>query len=475
MKSNIKQAVVISFLLLLIVNSFGVSVNAKKEKKPKSLAEAAGLSKIPKIKSESGIIIDADSGAVLLAKKENKKQYPASITKVMTVLLALEHGNPEDVMTCSRKAVMSIERGSSHIGIKPDEKLVLKDALRGILLMSANEISNSVGEYVAGDMKSFAKMMTKRAKSLGCKNTHFMNASGLHDDKHYTTAYDMALILREAMQYDLFREIVMTRQAYIPKTNLTDEKRYLSNSNKLILKNSPYYYEKCTGGKTGFTQRAWHTLVNSADNGEMKLISAVLRSQGRPDKWTDTISWFDYCFENFYNIKLNSDAGDKEFKALKAIKIDGEPLIKEHSVLRYLKENASVTLPKGVDFSQVKLEAEVVEDNKSEERVIELTYTYNDFVVGKCSVVEDLSAEKAYHFNNENKAEAENVNVDTDKTKSVFNSVGFWLIVAAVILVVVAIVLWFTVIRKKGLLGDYFFKKTGKNKFSFDKSLFKRH
>lgn len=474
MKLNIKQAVVISFLLLLILNGLGLSVHAEKKKKPKSLAEAAGLSKIPKIKSESGIIIDAESGAVLLAKNEHKKQYPASITKVMTVLLALENGNPDDVMTCSRKAVMSIERGSSHIGIQPDEKLVLKDALHGILLMSANEISNSVGEYVAGDMKSFAKMMTKRAKSLGCKNTHFMNASGLHDDKHYTTAYDMALILREAMKHELFRKIVTTRQAYIPKTNLTDEKRYLSNSNKLILKNSPYYYEKCTGGKTGFTQKAWHTLVNSADNGEIKLISAVLRSQGRPDKWKDTISGFDYCFEHFYNVKLNSDAGDKEFKALRAIKVDDKPLIKEDSALSYLQENPSVTLPKGEDFSRVKLKAKVVED-RSNERLIAVTYTYNGCVVGKCRVLEKLSAKQASDLKDDSSTDTDGVTSEKGESKSVFNKIGFWIITASVVLIIAAIILWFTVIRKKGLFEDGFFNKNGKNKFSFDKSLFKRH
>lgn len=468
MKLNIKKAIVMSVLILLVFHYFTSTIYAKKSN---SLAKVAGLSGIPDIKSESGIIIDADSGAVLLAKNENKKQYPASVTKVMTVLLALEHGNPEDVMTCSRKAVMSIERGSSHIGMKPDEKLLLKDALHGILLMSANELSNSVGEYVAGDMESFAKMMTKRAKSLGCKNTHFMNANGLHDDKHYTTAYDMALVLREAMQHDLFREIVMTRQAHIPKTNLTDEKRYLSNSNKLILKNTPYYYEKCTGGKTGFTTKAWHTLVNSADNGEMKLISAVLRSQGRPDKWTDTISWFDYCFENFYNVKLDSDTGDKEFEALRKIKIEGKPFIKERSVLSYLKENASVTLPKEADFSELELEAKVV-DERNDKRLIHLIYTYDGCIAGTCDVIEDFSTDLAYQLKNNKLLEAKH-GVGISKTAHKGTGIGIWLIVA-VIGILAAGFVGVIIIRKKNLWEPYFFKKESKNKFSFDKSLFKR-
>lgn len=471
MRFHIKPVLLFSSILLMTGTLAFHVVSVAGPKKPRSLAAAMGLSDVPKIKSESGIIMDAESGAVLLAKNENKKQYPASITKVMTVLLALENKDPEDKILCSGKAVMAIEPGSSHIGIKPGEELIVKDALHGILMASANEISNCIGEYVAGDMKSFAKLMTKRAKELGCRNTSFKNASGLHDDEHYTTAYDMALIVREAMKHELFRKIVTTSQAYIPKTNITDVKRYLSNSNKLILKKTPYYYEKCTGGKTGFTKKAWHTLVNSADDGEMKLVSAVLRSQGRPDKWTDTISWFDYCYEHFHNIKLNSDKGDKEFEGLRKLEMDGEPLIKEGSILSYVQDNASVTLPKDAEFSDLVLKAEPVED-RGDKRLIRLTYTYKNFVVGTCNVQEDLSPVNSCHLKEEYEQDFRNKGIKGEFRTQEKGKLGGFLAVSLILLFGTGTMIF--ILRKKDFsIADLLKRK--KKKFSFDKSLFKRH
>lgn len=476
MKLNTKLAIALGCILFTIAGS-GLKASADSTEGARSLAEAAGLLDVPKIKSESGIVIDADSGAVLLTKNEHKKQYPASITKVMTVLLALEHADPDETMVCSKEAVLAIERGSSHIGIKPGEELVIRDALHGILMASANEISNCIGEYVAGDMKSFAKMMTKRAKELGCRNTNFKNASGLHHDDHYTTAYDMSLILREAMKHDLFREIVTTRQSYIPTTNITDVKRYLSNSNKLIIKNSPYYYENCTGGKTGFTQKAWHTLVNSADDGEMKLLSAVLRSQGRPDKWTDTVSWFDYCYEHFYNLKLNSSKGDKDFKGLRALTKDGEPLVKERSILKYIQDNASVTLPKGVQFSDLDLEAEVIK-TRGEQRLIRLTYRYEGVIAGQCEVEEDARPDAAYRLSERIKTQKANALNDFEAAAEAGSAGGHNLLlitasVVAVLIIAAAVFIW---IKRKSSFETRLFKRDQRgNKFSFDKSLFKRH
>lgn len=465
-------------MILLMILTVNLQVIAGTSKKPNSLAEAAELSDVPEILSESGIIIDSDSKAVLVAKNENKKEFPASITKVMTVLLVLENADSKEKLTCSREAVMAIEPGSSHIGMMPEEELLLEDALRGILMASANELSNCVGVHVAGDMESFAELMTKRAKELGCKNTSFKNASGLHNDDHYTTAYDMSLILREAMKHELFREIVGTRHSQIPPTNLTEETRYLNNSNKLIQENSPYYYKNCTGGKTGFTKKAWHTLVNSADNGEIKLVSAVLRSQGRADKWTDTISWFDYCFEHFYNINLHSEQGDPEFNALKAFTENGRALITEGSTLKYLEPSASVTLPKEAGFADLQMKARIL-DNRQDRNLIELTYTYHDAVAGVCYVEEDLSwiREKSRH--QEIMAEIQSLK-ETKKEKTPSgkeSSVLYPAIIASIAVVISGGLLAFWLIRRKEAKGIYIFKsgKTGKNKFSFDKSLFKRH
>lgn len=152
------------------------------------------------IESDAAICMDGNTGAVLYGKNIEKQEYPASITKIMTVLLALENGNLDDTVTFSENAVYSIEYGSAHLGLTEGEELTLEQCLYGIMLASANEISNAVAEHIGGSVEKFADMMNQKAEELGCVNTHFVNPNGLHDDNHYTCAYDMALITQAAMK-----------------------------------------------------------------------------------------------------------------------------------------------------------------------------------------------------------------------------------------------------------------------------------
>lgn len=186
------------------------------------------------VQADSAIVMDADTGAVLYAKDIDQELYPASITKIMTALLALENGNLDDVVTFSEYAVYSIEYGSSHLGLTEGEELTLEQCLYGILLASANEISNAVAEHIGGDVETFADMMNQRAEELGCTHTHFVNPHGLHDENHYTTAHDMALIMQEALKNPKFCEIIGTEEYFFPETNLVDEKRYFINHHKMV-------------------------------------------------------------------------------------------------------------------------------------------------------------------------------------------------------------------------------------------------
>ena len=163
------------------------------------------------VECDAAICFDANTGTVLYGKNIDKQEYPASITKIMTVLLALENGNLDDTVTFSENAVYSIEYGSAHLGLTEGEELTLEQCLYGIMLASANEISNAVAEHIGGSVENFANMMNEKAAQLGCVNTHFVNPNGLHDENHYTCAYDMALITQEAMKYEKFREIIHTQ------------------------------------------------------------------------------------------------------------------------------------------------------------------------------------------------------------------------------------------------------------------------
>lgn len=257
--------------------------------------------------AESAILMDAITGKILYEKNSRTKQYPASITKLMTILLALEHGSLEDEITFSHDAVFSIEPGSAHIAIQEGEILTLEQVLYGIMLRSANECANAAAEYVDGTMEKFAEHMTARAKELGCENTNFVNANGLFDENHYTTAYDMALIAQELLKNETYRSIMSNTYYVIPPTNKQPEERPLHGQHQMLNENSLYYYEYAEGGKTGYTVEAQNTLVTYAKQGDTELIAVVLKCNGA-QHYVDTKTLFDYGFANYQTVKAFSAA-----------------------------------------------------------------------------------------------------------------------------------------------------------------------
>lgn len=252
----------------------------------------------PSVTARSAILMDANSGEILYEKNINTKRYPASITKIMTTLVAIENCNSlYDTITYSKHAIDSIEPGSSQIYIEPGEKLSVEDSLYAIMLESANEACNGVAEYVAGSIEDFADMMNQKAKELGCKNTHFVNPNGLHDDNHYVTAYDMALITKAALANETFRKIASTVSYTIPVTNKCKSQRPLWMHHKMV-KRTAYVYDGVEGGKTGFTMKARNTLVTWCKRDGLELIAIVLRDDG-VEEYTDTIKLFNYGYKNF--------------------------------------------------------------------------------------------------------------------------------------------------------------------------------
>lgn len=260
--------------------------------------------------AEAAILMDATSGQILYEKNSDTKQYPASITKLMTILLALEKMETEnihltDTITFSHDAIYTIEPGSSHIAIQEGETLTLEQVLYGIILQSANECSNGIAEFVDGSTEAFAKHMTARAKELGCQNTNFVNANGLFDKDHYTTAHDMALITKQLLTHDTYRKLVEKTYYEIPPTNKQDEIRYLHGQHQMLNKHSLYYYPEAKGGKTGFTNEALNTLVTFAKKGDTELIVVVLKCAGA-QHYVDTKTLFDYGFDNYKTVKAIS-------------------------------------------------------------------------------------------------------------------------------------------------------------------------
>lgn len=262
----------------------------------RSLADNNNLN----INAESAILIDGDTGKVLYEKSAYEKRAPASTTKIMTALLALEHCKTTDIATVTSEAITSVPSGYSTDLLKMGEELTIKDLLYALLLPSSNEAANVLAIHIARSIDSFASMMNTKAMELGCKNTHFVNPNGVHDDNHYSTAYDLSLMAKEAMKNDIFRQIVSTASYTLPSSNKYSRiDRTLITTNDLIKKQSDNYYEYAIGIKTGFTTPAKNCLVSSATKDGKTLISVVLRSNTDNNRYNDAKTLFNYGFDNF--------------------------------------------------------------------------------------------------------------------------------------------------------------------------------
>ena len=276
---------IINILIILLTASFSTS--------PVSAVESA-----PKIVGESAIVIDVETGDVLYEKNPDIKHYPASITKCMTALVVLENRDLDDTVEYSNEALLSIESGSSAAYIKPGEIMTVEESLYVMMLHSANDVAHGLAYEVGGDLPGFAQMMNKKAKELGCTDTNFVNASGLNDSNHYTTASDMAKIAQAAYCNEILQKIMGTVRYEQPATNLTKNTRTWINGNRMIREGSEYYYEPCLGGKTGYTVAAGGTLITYARLHDRVLACVILKSQNSAKAYEDSIKLYKYIDEN---------------------------------------------------------------------------------------------------------------------------------------------------------------------------------
>lgn len=325
----------------------------------------------PKVMAETAIVMDMDTEEILYAKGIDEKRAPASTTKILTAMLAIEKVPFETQITFTDE-VNNIEAGSTHIGIKPGETLTMKDCAYAILLASANEVSSGVAEYIGTTVPAFVDMMNQRAKELGCTNTNFVNANGLYDENHYTTARDLAIIARAAFQNETFREVVKTPYYIVPKTNITDEERWLNNHHKMILQGSEYY-EGCLGGKTGYTEKAGNTLVTYAERNGRKLVCALLADVNVVAQYTDTKALLDYGFDSFQRL----DTTAVSLSPAKSDKLGKQ--LEEKGLLSTALETTSISVPK-------ELTEELTYKTTLENNMLNIDYYYGKQQIGSSSM-----------------------------------------------------------------------------------------
>lgn len=339
----------------------------------------------PTITSESAVVMDASTGLILYEKNSHKRQYPASTTKIMTSLLAIENAALSETVTFSRDAIFNIDKDSSRTGIDVGEELTLEQSLYCILLDSANEVSYAVAEHVGGTYDNFVAMMNEKAQELGLQDTHFENPHGLYDDNHYTTAYDMALIAQAAIKNTTFAKITGARTYQIPPTNIQSETRYIANHHLFIKKD--LNYEGVIGGKTGYTQKARYSLVTYAKRGDMELIAVIMKCDNAKDQYTDTAKLLDYGFDNFSIYNISDLESEQAF--------DGSLFTKYN---KFLNEDSSLlttgsgylVLPNTVSYEDAQKEITFtpISNLQEGENVIgTISYTYDGKLVGSTDII----------------------------------------------------------------------------------------
>lgn len=303
----------------------------------------------PELSVPSAVLTDASSGLVLFDKNKDARVYPASTTKIMTAIIAIEHseGHLSDMFTASFEAVNSISFDSSKANLLEGEQMSYCDLIFALLIASANDAANVLAENIAGSSDEFVKLMNEKAAVLGASSTHFQNAHGLHHENHYTTAADMAKIARYAMTLPLFREAVSSREYTIPATNMQPERKLVS-TNQLLSRSSKYYYEYAAGVKTGYTTEAGYCLVSAAETSDRQLIAAVF---GADPKSEEMFSFIDSKKLLSYGINtLKSNV-----VALKGDILSSVPLRNSYAddAILEASETISVVLPEGAEPSDV--------------------------------------------------------------------------------------------------------------------------
>ncbi|MBS7314897.1 MAG: D-alanyl-D-alanine carboxypeptidase [Clostridiaceae bacterium] len=271
-----------------------------------SFRAAAAREGEPKIRSNAAILYEVTSGELVYEKNGKQKAYPASTTKIMTALLALENCEMDEPVTVTRAALNTVSPGSSIAGLQNGEVLSMYEMLECLLVASGNDAASVIAAHIGGTVAQFVEMMNERSRELGCTSTHYTNPSGLHDEEHYTTAEDLLKVTVEAMKHPEFVEIVGSAQVTIPETNKVDHPRYFNNTNQLISQavTSVNLYSKATGIKTGHTTPAGYCLVSSAENGDLSYIAIVLggyidENTGRNYSYVDSINLFLWGFSDF--------------------------------------------------------------------------------------------------------------------------------------------------------------------------------
>ncbi len=343
--------------------------------------DISGWPEGPQIGAEAAILMDVTTGTILYAKNIHERLYPASTTKIMTCLLAVENASLDDTVTFTYDAISSVPADGSSIGMDAGEYLPLEECLYGIMVGSANEVANAVAEHISGSVSDFVDLMNERAKELGCTDTHFANANGLQDPDHYTSAYDLALIGREFFSNELLCRVGNTpRYHFTPSAGQKDD-FYLNNKHKLI--SGELSYDGIVGGKTGYTDLARETLITCAERNGTKLVCVVFMEES-PAQFTDTITLFDYGFNNFKAVNIKSEETNYLPENNAFFSSDEDIFVPSGEVLEFDKSDY-VLLPQNATLEDT-TSTVAYDENTGTDTVATINYFFHDTPIGSAKV-----------------------------------------------------------------------------------------
>lgn len=357
------------------------------------------------IQAESGIVIDADSGAVIFGKNMHNAYPPASITKILTALIVLENANPDDMVTFSKDSIYNVEAGSGNkLNVTNGDKLSVEDCLYSLILHSCNQAANALAEHVAGSREGFVEMMNKKIEELGCTESHFDNPSGLNGDTQYVTAYDMAIIAKAAYSNKKLVEISSALSHDIPPTTNNPEGLTIYNEHRLVKTKdsaSEFYFPSAVAGKTGYLIKAGNTLVTYAEQDGRRLISVILK--GSPKQYfIDGKNLLQFGYDRFQNVALSGNETDYT-EGEDPVKI-GETSYKPSDL--ELEANSVITLPKDGKFSDAdKSLLTELPKNSPKGAVALIQYTYNDRKAGQAYLIAKNGAAQSSQETPENTTE----------------------------------------------------------------------
>ena len=413
--------------------------------------------------SEAGIVMDLDSGAVLFAQNIHVQEYPASITKLLTALVVVENASMDEQVTFSHDAVYNVESGSGNkLQLEEGDVLSVKDCLYVMLLQSSNQAATALAEHVGGSREAFADMMNEKAASLGCRESHFVNPSGLNDPEQLTSAYDMAQIGAAVFGNPTLLEICSTTSATLPPTINNPNGRTYSMEHKLVVtgdSSDENYYPSAVAGKTGYTSLAGQTLVTYAEQDGRRQVAVTLKSTQRTH-YSDTKTILDFGFARFKNVSVAENETDY-VTGEEPVTIGDETYSPSDL---YLDEKAVVTLPNDAQFSDADkyLQTEIPASHP-EGAVARIIYTYNDRQIGVAWVystkaasapvsAEDGTDNETAGSENTTDAAKTGTSSTADKEKKPLKLTKATYIAAGagvVVLLIAAAVVWFMIQRKQ--------------------------